>query len=151
MSSTGEAGCGTHPSGSSQGHADSLPLAFPPHPSSASAPVSAWLFITLSLAKLQFLSPQTAHSIGLQAAKNVAYQILDSFSSGRLHSAKQISDERLEIEASHSQAESFLKEQLSWGTWQERSLCHRVLEQNSGSPFPNSLPQSGVINTQILG
>lgn len=56
----------------------------------------------LSLAKLQFLSPQTAKSIEIPAPKNIAYQILDSFSSSRLLSAKKISDKRLEIEASHS-------------------------------------------------
>lgn len=69
------------------------------HPSSASALVRAWLFITLSLAKLRFLSPQTAQTIGLQAPKNVAYQISDAFSRGRLLSVTKTTDGRRRISA----------------------------------------------------
>lgn len=75
------------------------PSGFSLHPSSASALVSALLFITLSLAKLQFLSPQTAQTIGLQAPKSVAYQILDTFSRGRLPPATKITDGRRRISA----------------------------------------------------
>lgn len=75
------------------------PSGFSLHPSSASALVSALLFITLSLAKLQFLSPQTAQTIGLQVPKSVAYQILDTFSKGRLLPATKITDGRRRISA----------------------------------------------------
>lgn len=75
------------------------PSGFSLHPSSASALVSAWLFITLSLAKMQFLPPQTAQTIGLQATESAAYQILDTFSRGKLLSATKITDGRRRISA----------------------------------------------------